>query len=167
MGSLMDITYMSEKIFFITKGKLKELKKEHDELVAFEHSKVMGEEAPRMFESEDINPEFISYHQDLDALRLRIEELKDIFDHHEIIKNPHKDQQHIVALGAKVGMEVNGKHNEFVITGTLEANPDLGKISNESLVGKALLGHKIGDEILISSPTKTKYKIKSIHYQVG
>jgi transcription elongation factor GreA len=51
--------------------------------------------------------------------------------------------------------------------GTLEANPALGKISNESPVGKALLGHKIGDEVLVSSPAKIAYKIKGIKYEVN
>lgn len=158
---------MAEKTYHITKEKLKELKKEHDDLVAFEHNKVMGQEAPRMFDSEDLNPEFISYHEDIDALRFRIEELKDILGHYELIKNPPKDKQHIVALGALVNMDVNGKHNEFTITGTLEANPVLGKISNESPVGKALLGRTVGDEVLVSSPTRVKYKIKGIKYEVG
>jgi len=47
----------------------------------------------------------------------------------------------------------------------LEANPSLGKISNESPVGKTLFGHRVGDEILISSPIKTIYKIKKIKYR--
>ena len=49
--------------------------------------------------------------------------------------------------------------------GTLEANPELGKISNESPVGKALLGHKAGDEIVINSPQKISYKIKNVRYE--
>ena len=48
--------------------------------------------------------------------------------------------------------------------GTLEANPTAGKISNRSPVGQALLGHKTGDEILITSPVRVKYRIKSVKY---
>ena len=158
---------MSEKIFHVTKEKVRELKKEHEHLVALEHAKVMGQEAPRMFDSEDINPEFISYHEDIDALRFRIAELKDILEYHELIKNPPKSQQHMVAIGAKVNVDINGKPDEFIITGTLEANPVAGKISNESPVGAALLGHQTGDEILVSSPAKAKYKIKKITYEVS
>ena len=47
---------------------------------------------------------------------------------------------------------------------TMCANPSLGKISNESPVGKALMGHKVGEEVVISSPIKTVYKIKKIRY---
>ncbi len=158
---------MDGKIFYITKEKLKELKKEYEELVAFERRKVTGEEAPKLFESEDINSEFISFQEDMSFLRSRIEELKNILEHYELIKIPPKNQQVFVALGAKVKINIGRLKDEFTIVGTLEANPVLGKISNESPVGKALLGHKIGDEIIISSPIKTIYKIKSIKYKVS
>ncbi len=158
---------MDTKIFYITKKKLQELKKEYDELVAFERSKTVGEEAPKIFESEDINSEFISFQEDMSFLRSRISELKNIFEHHELIKSPPKGEQNIVGLGAKVKIDVDGEKDEFVIVGTLEANPALGKISNESPVGRALLGHKIGDEVVISFPIKTTYKIKGIKYEIG
>ena len=156
-----------EKIFYITKEKLMDIKKEHDELVAAEHNKLLGQEAPRMLESDDINPEFVSYQEAADSLRNRIDELKNILDHHELIKTPPKEKQHFVGMGATVKIDVNGEKAEFMITGTLDANPVLGKISNESPVGKALLGHKIGDEITVLAPEKTVYKIKNIKYELS
>ena len=156
-----------EKIFYITKEKLRDIKKEHDELVAAEHNKLLGQEAPRMLESDDINPEFVSYQEAADSLRNRIDELKNILDHHELIKTPPKEKQHFVGMGATVKIDVNGEKAEFMITGTLDANPVLGKISNESPVGKALLGHKIGDEITVLAPEKTVYKIKNIKYELS
>ena len=158
---------MEDKIFYITKGKLQELKKEYEELLVFEHEKIFGEEAPKILESEDLNPEFVSFQEDIGFFRSRIDELKNILDHHELIKNPSKDKQHVIGVGAKVKIDVNGKKDEFVLVGTLEANPVLGKISNESPVGKALLGHKIGDEIVIDSPAKINYKIKGIKYEIS
>ncbi len=158
---------MDGKIFYITKEKLQQLEKEHEELVAFEHTKVLGQEAPHMLESDDINPEFVSFQEDVGNLRAKIDALKDVLDHYELIKNPPKEKRDMVGIGACVKVDVNGKHNEFMIMGTLEANPELGHISNESPVGKALLGHKIGDEIFINAPEKTKYKIKSIKYEIS
>ena len=70
-------------------------------------------------------------------------------------------------MGAKVRVDVEGQKGEFTIVGTLEANPAIGKISNESPVGRALLGHKIGDEVLVSSPVDIKYKIKNIKYEIS
>ena len=158
---------MDGKIFYITKKKLQELKKEYEGLLAVEHRKDLGQEAPKVLESEDLNPEFVSFQEDIGFLRARMDELKNIIDHHELIKAPPKSQQNAVFLGAKVKIGVDGQKDEFVIVGTLEANPALGKISNESPVGKALLGHKIGDEILVSSPMEIKYKIKNIKYEIS
>lgn len=158
---------MADKVFYVTKEKLQELKKEHQELVAFEHRKTMGEEAPKILESEDINPEFISFQEDMDSLRSRIDHLEDVFKNHQLIKKPSKEKQDFVNVGAKVKIEAAGRSNELTIVGTLEANPDAGKISNESPVGKALLGHKIGDEVMINSPKKIKYKIRDIRYEIS
>ena len=158
---------MDTKTFYITKNKLQELKKEYDELVVFERNKTVGEEAPKIFESEDINPEFFSFQDDMSFLRSRISELKNVFEHYELIKNPPKGEQDVIGLGAKVKIDIDGEKDEFMIVGTLEANPPLGKISNESPVGKALLGHKIGDEVVVSSPIETTYKIKNIKYEVS
>lgn len=157
---------MEEKIFYITKEKLQELKKEHEELIEIERRKNTGE-SPRVFESEDLNPEFISFQEDMSFLRSRISELSNILEHYELIKNPPKEKRSVVGLGAKIKVSIDGKKDEFVIVGTLEANPALGKISNESPVGKVLLGHKAGDEVVVSSPIKTIYKIKQIKYEIS
>ena len=156
---------MEDKTFYITKGKLNELKKEYEELLIFEHKKSLEQEAPKILESEDLNPEFVSFQEDVGFLRARIDELKNIIDFHKLIKSPPKDKHNIVGLGAKVQVAVNNQKDEFVIVGTLEANPALGKISNESPVGKALLGHKVGEEVIVYSPTKVKYKIKNIKWE--
>lgn len=158
---------MEGKIFYITKGKLQELKKEYEELLDFERKKALGQEAPKILESEDLNPEFVSFQEDVGFLRSRIDELKNILEHHEMIKSPTKDKQGIIGVGAKVKIDVGGQKDEFVIVGTLEANPASGKISNESPVGKALLGHKVGDEVVVSSPVEIKYKIKNIKYEIS
>ena len=158
---------MDGKIFYITKGKLLELKKEYEELLNVERKKALGQEAPKILESEDLNPEFVSFQEDIGFLRSRIDELKNILEHHELIKNPAKDRQGIVGVGAKIKIDVDGQKDEFILVGTLEANPALGKISNESPVGRALLGHKVGDEVVVSSPVKITYKIKNIKYEIS
>jgi transcription elongation factor GreA len=56
-------------------------------------------------------------------------------------------------MGDKVLIQnQDGKIEQFTIVGSAEANPVEGKISNESPVGKALLGKKIGDEVEVSTP---------------
>lgn len=158
---------MDGKTFYITKAKLDELKKEYNELLSLEHGKSLEHDAPKILESEDLNPEFVSFQEDVGFLRSRIDELKNIIDHHEVIKNPPKEKMSIIGVGAKVKIDVDGEKDEFVIVGTLEANPALGKISNESPVGRALLGHKIGEEVVVATPVKTTYKIKGIKYEIS
>lgn len=156
-----------EKVFYVTKEKYQELKKEYDALVAAEHGKAIAEEAPKMVESDDLNPDFVSYQEGVESLRTRMGELENILAHHALIKNPPKEKQVLVDIGAKVKLEANGKKDEFMIVGTLEAHPEQGKISNESPVGAALIGRKIGDEVVIGAAEKTKYKIKGIVYEVS
>lgn len=158
---------MDTKNYFLTKAKLKELKKEYEDLLILEKQKSTEGEAPKIFESENLNPDFVNFQDDLNFLRGRIDELKNVFENCVLIKNPPKDKKNLIDLGAKVKIDIAGQKDEFMIVGTLEANPMLGKISNESPVGAALIGHKVGDEITISSPVKTVYKIKSIKYEIS
>jgi transcription elongation factor GreA len=158
---------MDGKTFYITKAKLQELKAEYEELLSLEHKQTLGKETPKIFESEDLNPEFVSFQEDVGFLRSRIDDLKNIIEHHELIKIPEKSAQKTVLIGAKVKIEADGHKDEFTIVGTLEANPALGRISNESPVGKALLGRKVGEEVVICSPTETTYKIKNIKYELS
>ena len=154
---------MTEKIFYLTKEKFEELKEEYKNLLAIEFRKTRGD-VPKIFESEDINPEYLSFQEDITFLRSRIDELQNIFKNHEIIRRPPKDKQNVVGLGAKVTVAAKGEKDELMIVGTLEANPVSGKVSNESPVGAALINHKVGDEIVISSPIKVVYKILKINY---
>jgi transcription elongation factor GreA len=66
----------------------------------------------------------------------------------------------------KVGVTVNikdektGDSDKYTIVGSAEANPGEKKLSNESPVGKALLGHKRGDTVDVSLPSGKKRKLK-------
>lgn len=157
---------MEEKKFYLTEQGLERIKKEYQDLKNLKLSMTKGE-IPKIWHSEDLNPEYLSFQEDLSFLESRIAELEYILKNAELIKPPPKEKQNIVNLGARVLVEVDGQTDEFEIVGTLEANPALGKISNESPVGKALLGHKVGDEVIISSPIQTIYKIKKIRYSLS
>jgi transcription elongation factor GreA len=69
-----------------------------------------------------------------------------------------------VQLGSKVSVKTSeGKDQEYTIVGPAEARPTGGLISNESPVGRALLGKRVGDEVQISVPRGVlKMKISSI-----
>ena len=68
-----------------------------------------------------------------------------------MIENDHGHD--IVRLGSRVTVvDQEGQQEEYTIVGSPEVNPRLGKISNESPVGRALLGRKIGDQIEVVVP---------------
>lgn len=149
--------------FYLTKEGLEKIKKEYEDLRAIKRSKTQGE-TPKFFHSDDLDPEYLSLQDDLGLLETKIADLEYIIKNAKLIKPPQKSKRNTVQLGAKILVDIDGAKDEFTIVGTLEANPSLGRISNESPVGKALLGHKIGDEVIVSSPIKTVYKIKKIKY---
>lgn len=154
------------KKFYLTEKGFERLKKEYNSLKELKLAKVKGEEAPQLLHSEDLNPEYLALQEDLDFLESRLADLENTLKNVELIKVPPKSKQNIISLGATVIIEASNQLDEFIIVGTLEANPALGKISNESPVGKALLGHKVGDEAVVQSTIKTIYKIKKIEYKV-
>ena len=153
-----------EKKFHLTKEGLERIKKEYRTLKELKLAKTRGE-SPKILHSEDLNPEYLAFQEDINFLELRIIELENIIKNAELIRPPKKEKQNIIDLGATVLVEIDGQTDEFTILGSLEANPSLGKISNESPVGHALLGGKVGDEVFISSPVKIIYKILKIKYK--
>jgi len=157
---------MAEKKFYLTKEGLEKIKKEYQGLKNLKLSKTKGE-IPKIWHSEDLNPEYLSFQEDLSFLETRLIELENILKNAELIQLPSKEKQNTINLGAQVIVEVDGQNDEFTIVGSLEANPSLGRISNESPVGQALLGHRIGDAVMVSSPIQTVYKIKKIKYRIS
>ncbi len=157
---------LKEKKFYLTKQGFEKLKKEYKDLNLIKSAKIKGE-IPQILHSEDVNTEYLSFHEDLNFLEVRMTDLEHILKNTELITFPAKNKQDIINLGATVVVEVNNQEDEFMIVGTLEANPVLGKISNESPVGKALIGHRVGDKVVISSTIKTIYKIKKIEYSLS
>ena len=72
----------------------------------------------------------------------RISEIEDILKSAKIISSRSHDK---VVMGAKVTISLAGKEQTYSIVGPVEANPLEGKISNESPLGKNLLGLRAGD----------------------
>ena len=157
---------MEEKKFYLTKEGMVRIKGEYEALQGLKLAKTKGE-SPKVLHSEDLNPEYLAFQEDINFLESRIIELENIIKNAELIKLPRKEKQNIVDLGATVLVETDGQADEFTLVGSLEANPSIGKISNESPVGSALLGRKVGDAVVVSSPIQTTYKIKKVKYHLS
>ena len=84
----------------------------------------------------------------------RILELDRIIAQAKLIeRSTSKDQ---VQIGSTVTVKEDGKKaEEYTIVGAAEANPKEGLISNESPLGRALLDHKVGDDVQVQAPAGT------------
>ena len=100
----------------------------------------------------------LSENADYDAARneqaqveARIKELEYMIEHAVIIEEAPKD---VVGLGSTVEIEYvdDNDTDEYKIVGSLEADPFENKISDESPIGKALSGKKVGDVVKVPSP---------------
>jgi transcription elongation factor GreA len=94
----------------------------------------------------------------------RISYLEDLLRSAVIISDADRKSANIIGLGSEVTVQEEGEAPEtFVIVGVAEANPREGKISNESPLGRALLGRKAGEEISVETPSGVlTFKIKSV-----
>lgn len=91
----------------------------------------------------------------------RILELEEMIKNAQIIK--HSKNHNLVSIGSTVKVKTNGSEAAYTIVGSNEANPAAGKISNESLVGRALLGAKLGAKVPVETPAgKTEYEVVAI-----
>ncbi|HKI54283.1 MAG TPA: transcription elongation factor GreA [Anaerolineales bacterium] len=90
----------------------------------------------------------------------RIQELDVLLASAKIIEEKGKKRSDGVQLGFKVTIkEGNFDPETFTLVGIAEANPREGKISNESPIGKAILGQKVGDSVKVETPGGT-YTVK-------
>jgi transcription elongation factor GreA len=82
----------------------------------------------------------------------RILQLEQILKTAAIIEEPQTRE--IIGLGSKVTITEgkDGLPEQYCIVGSVEADPSQGFISNESPLGRALLGHKVGDRVLVTAP---------------
>ncbi len=84
----------------------------------------------------------------------RIQELEQLL---ATAKTINKVDSDIVSLGSVVCVNTNDDREIcYTLVGAFEAKPSAGLISNESPVGKALLGHKAGDVVIVSTPGGVK-----------
>ena len=94
----------------------------------------------------------------------KIQELEEVIRNAVLIKeNEHNKPKDKVEVGDVVEVEKNGEKISFTIVGSTEADPLQKKISNESPLGKTLLGRTIHEEVLVPAPGgHATYKIVKI-----
>lgn len=107
------------------------------------------------------NADYAQAKEEQSFIEGRIIEIEDMIKHAQIIA--HSTNHNIVSIGSTVSIKAGGREAKYTIVGANEANPAAGKISNESIVGKSLLGAKRGDTVKVETPAGvTAYEIVSI-----
>jgi transcription elongation factor GreA len=150
------------KQFRLTKDGITELQTELDALIAERGPIADRIKTAREFGDLAENAEYQSARQEQEKTENRISEIEHILHNVEVIKAPRGDSK--VQLGSRVSLNSkDGKKKEFQVVGTVEADPLEGKISDESPLGKAVIGKKVGDEVEIVTPAETAtYKVTEI-----
>lgn len=99
--------------------------------------------------------------EELELTNNKIDEIEESLEISEIISD--KINSDSVQVGSRVKIKVSSSTKEFHIVSHLESDPASSKISDQSPLGKALIGKKINDEIEVEAPVgKIIYKVVSI-----
>lgn len=103
------------------------------------------------------NSEYDAAMEEQALLENRIVELENLVKDVKLISNNVKSD--FVVIGSTIKIEMDGERDEFTIVGRVEADPSKKRISNESPLGSALLGAKVGEAVEVATPI-VRYKCK-------
>ena len=155
---------MTEEVL-LTKEGLEKIKEEYDRHVSVTRAEVAERiKEARSFGDLSENAEYDAAKQEQAELEERINKLESMMRNAKII-DEDSSVEGIVNIGNTVIVKENGSKEKvkFQIVGATEADPFEGKISNESAVGKALIGNKKGDTVEVEViDGKITYKIMEI-----
>jgi len=148
------------KEYKLTKEGVEGLKQELDDLIGSRGE--IAEKLKTAREHGDLreNAEYHNARDEQASLEARISEIENILRNVEIA-TPHNSD--VVELGDTVILKGQKGEQKYTIVGSVEANPMESKISDESPIGQALIGKKVGDEVVITLPAgEMSYEIKTI-----
>jgi transcription elongation factor GreA len=142
---------MAEKGNFLTPEGLAKLEEELQYLRTVRRQEVAEKiQKAKELRSTVSSPEYEDAKNEQGFVEGRILELERIIKNAVII---HPEAADLVQLGSKVTVRhQDGSEEHYTIVGSIEVNPGKGKISNESPVGKALLGKRVGNEVKVTVP---------------
>jgi len=146
-------TAMVEKSQPITKAGLKKIEKELLHLETVRRREVADKihQAHELASTQN-NAEYEDAKNEQAMVEGRIAQLRSLIANASIIDEAGAHKSKLVILGSSVKVKTDGKSREYTIVGPAEADPREGKISNESPVGRALMGKKLNDEVQVSAP---------------
>ena len=160
---------MADKKTILTYAGLKKLEDELENLKVVKRKEVAGKikEAREQGDLSE-NAEYDAAKDEQRDIEARIEELEKILKNAEVVVEDEVDLDKI-SIGCTVTVYDNEfeEEMEFKIVGSTEANSLEGKISNESPVGKALIGRKVDDVVEVESQAGVmEYKVLKIERSI-
>lgn len=150
------------KKFILTAEGLAHIKKEYEDLVNSKRPAVT-QRINRAREFGDLaeNSEYDAAKEEQSLIEARIADLEEVIHRAQILEQTSKSE--IVVIGSTIVLEMNDEIHEFAVVGSMEADPTKNKISNESPVGQAVLGLKVGESIEVAlGPVKSRIKVLEI-----
>lgn len=152
---------MTKKIQLTEKG-LEALKKELLELTSIKRPFLVDRLSNARSQGDlSENSDYQNAKEELGFLEGRIDELGDVIKNAKVVKDTGNG--HLVGVGTKVTVRVNGIKNTFEIVGEWEADIKNKKISHTSPLGASLVGKKVGEKIEVEAPVgKIMYEVISI-----
>jgi transcription elongation factor GreA len=139
----------------ITPEGLAAVQEEHLELTTNRRPSIVAKiKAARELGDLSENFEYHAAKNEQGMMEARIRELEAIIRNHVLIET--RAQSGVVAMGSTVRFAEDGQDEEsYRIVGPAEADPKAGRVSFESALGKALIGHRVGDDVDIKTPSGT------------
>ncbi len=160
---------MEEKKTILTYAGLKALEDELENLKVVKRKEVAGKikEAREQGDLSE-NAEYDAAKDEQRDIEARIDELEKILKNVEVVVEEEVDLEKInIGCTVLVHDDEFDEEIEFKIVGSTEANSLQGKISNESPVGQALMGKKVGDIVTVETPAgEIKYKVLKIERSI-
>lgn len=142
---------------FFTKEKYESIKKEYQELLIQRKETVFHLAKAREMGDLSENGYYRASKMKLSSIDHSLRKLSEFIKYGSVINFVNKE---IVEIGCKVTIENNNQLQKYYIVGKEEADPKMGIISNESPLGKLLIGRKVGESVILNTPLdKTTYKI--------
>lgn len=155
---------MNDKVRYVTADGLEKLKAELHELKTVKQRDLAERlDAARQLGDLSENAEYQEAKHQLGQVQTRILQIEELLKTAVVIEHGKEDSAGEIRVGSTVIADVRGKEKTYEIVGSNEADPLMGRISNESPIGSALLGHKKGDEVNVETPGGTNtYKILEV-----
>lgn len=156
---------MEKKVLYTEEGFAK-LKEEYDYLINVRRPEIKEALAvARSFGDLSENSEYDEAKDQQAKVETRIVELKSLIENAEVVKESQM-RSDVVSMGSAVKLLDMDAEEElsYVIVGSNEADPLSGKISDQSPIGTAIIGSKVGDVVTVVAPS-FEYKVKILEVQ--